>query len=101
MKAIPYSALLASLLCGFAIADSPESVAQYSQTQMGPHYDTYRNDQGQNGCKTRSIKGNGIDWNRGTYNRNAIFQSTYKNDFDFGEADALIFMEECIIYENN
>lgn len=63
---------------------------QYSQTQMASQYDTNRRNQGWQGIKPGATKGDGADWSKGTYNRDAIFQSTYKNDFDLGGAGSLI-----------
>lgn len=67
------------------------SYVQYSQTQMASHYDSYRLSQSYGGLRPGALKGDGVDWGKGTYNRDIIFQSTYNNDFDFGGAGSLIF----------
>lgn len=67
------------------------SYVQYSQTQMASHYDSYRLSQGWQGIRPGALKGDGVNWSKGIYNRDVIFQSTYNNDFDFGGVGSLIF----------
>ena len=61
--------------------------AQYSHNMWAAHYENGRT----MGLTPGSSSGDGVMWSKATHNQDAIFQTTYNNNFDLGDAGAIIF----------
>ena len=65
--------------------------AQYSHNMWAAHYDKDRRAKNQIGLFPGSTHGDGIAWDSATHNQDAIFQTTYTNNFDLDSAGVIIF----------